>query len=57
MYNHTLYRRRKHFCRYCIQAFSTEEILKLRVKDYSKINHKQGIMMPKKDEYVKFRNY
>ena len=26
MYNHTLDRRKKHFCRYCLQAFSTEEI-------------------------------
>ena len=29
MYNHTLHRGRKHFCRYCLQAFSTEEIFKI----------------------------
>ena len=28
MYDHTLHYRRKHFCCYCLQAFSTEEILK-----------------------------
>ena len=28
MYNHTLHRGRKIFCCYCLQAFSTEEILK-----------------------------
>ena len=27
MYNHTLHRRKKHLCRYCLQAFSTEEII------------------------------
>ena len=29
---HTLHRRRKHFCRFCLQAFSTEEILKRHYK-------------------------
>ena len=28
MYNHTLHHGRKHFCRYCLQAFSTEGTLK-----------------------------
>ena len=28
MYGHTLHRGRKHFCRYCLQSFSTERILK-----------------------------
>ena len=41
----------------CLQAFSTEEILKRDIKDCFKINDMQRIMMPKKDEYVKFRNY
>ena len=40
----------------CLQAFSTEEILKRDIKDCFKINNMQRIMMPKKDEYVKFRN-
>ena len=26
MYDHTLHRGRKHFCHYCLQAFSTEDI-------------------------------
>ena len=33
MYDHTLYRGRKHFCRFHLQAFSTEEILKRHIKD------------------------
>ena len=31
MYGHTLHRRRKHFCRYCVQAFRTAEKLKLKI--------------------------
>ena len=27
MYNHTLHHEKRHFCRYYLQAFSTEEIL------------------------------
>ena len=30
-YDHTLHRGRKHFCRYCLQAFSTAEILKRHI--------------------------
>ena len=57
MYDHTLNCGRKNFCRYCLQAFSTEEILKSHIKDCLKINGKQRIIMPKKDEYVKSKNY
>ena len=48
---------KNHFCSYCLQAFSTKEISKRHVKDCFKINGKQRIIMPKKDEYVKFKNY
>ena len=57
MYDYTLHRGRKHFCCYCFQAFSTEEILIRHIKDCFKINGRKRIMMPKKGEYVKFRNY
>ena len=33
MYDHTLHRGIKHFCHYCLQAFSIEEILKRHIKD------------------------
>ena len=32
MYNNSLHFGRKHFCRYCLHAFITEEILKGHVK-------------------------
>ena len=31
VYDDTLHRRRKNFCCYCLQAFSTDEILKLNI--------------------------
>ena len=45
------------FFHYCLQAFSTEEILKCLIKDCFKINGKQKIIMPKKGKYIKFKNY
>ena len=48
MYDHTIHRERKHFCRYWLQAFSTEEMLKIHIKDCFKINGKQRIKMLKK---------
>ena len=48
MYDHTLHCWRKHFSSYSLQGFSAKEI---------KINDQQMIKIPKKDEYVKFRNY
>ena len=40
MYDHTLHRRRKHFYRYCVLGFSSEEILKSHIKDFFKFNGK-----------------
>ena len=57
MYNYTLHGGKKYFCRYCLQAFSTEEILKPHIKDCFKVNGKQRIITPKKSEYVKLINY
>ena len=47
----------KKFSRYCLQAFCTKKILKRHIKDCSKINGKRRIIVPRKDEYVKFKNY
>ena len=57
MYDHSLHRGRKQFCRYCLQTFSTEDIIKSHIKDCFKINDKQRIIMPKKGKYVTFKNY
>ena len=57
IYEHTLHRGRKHFCRCCLQAFSTEKILKIHIKDSFKVNGKQRVITPKKGEFVKLKNY
>ena len=44
MYDHTRHCGRKHFCRYCLQAFNTEEVFKRHFKGFANIN-------------VKFKNY
>ena len=46
----------ENFYSYCLQAFSTEEILKRQIKDCFKINGKQIIVMHEKGKYVKFKN-
>ena len=48
MFDHTLYRERKHFCRYCLQSFSTEEILKLHIKNFFEIKTKERITIRKR---------
>ena len=57
VYHHTLHCCRKHFCRYCLQAFSTEEIFKCHLKVCFKINGKRRVIIHKKGEYVKFKGY
>ena len=57
MYGHSLHRGRKHFCRYSLHAFNTEEILKHHIEDCFQISGKQTIKMPRKSEYVEFKNF
>ena len=45
MCHHTLFHGKNHFCCYCLQAFSTEEIIKCHIKDCFKINGKQRIII------------
>ena len=56
MFDRSLHSERKHFCRYYLQAFITEEILKRHIKDCFRVNGKQTTKMPKKSEYVKFKH-
>ena len=57
MHDHSLHRGREHFCRYCLHAFITDKILKRHIKNCFKVNVKQMIKMPKKGEYIKFKNF
>ena len=57
MHNQILHRDRKDFCCYCLQSFSTPQILDRRVHDCFDINIKKMIKMAKTGETVKFKNY
>ena len=48
---------KKTFLSLLFTAFCTEEILERHIQDCFKINGKQRIIISKKDEYVKFKNY
>ena len=57
-FDNTLHRVKKHFCCYCLQAFSTEEMLRCHIKGCFKSNGKQKkLTCLKKVKYVKFENY
>ena len=56
MYNRSLHCGKKHFCGYCLETFSTEEIVKSDVNDCFKINGKQLIQMLKEGQYIKLKN-
>ena len=45
MHGNTLYRGRKPFYRYSLQAFGTSELLKCHIKDCSKSNFNRRIKM------------
>jgi len=57
MYNQAKYEHRKHFCTYCIQCFSSEDILSKHNTECIVINGEQAIKMPQKGEKIKFQNY
>ena len=48
MYDHLLHCGKKYFCRYCLHAFITEEVLKCHIRDCFKINDKERTIIPKK---------
>ena len=57
MYNQNQHQHKKHFCRYCLQCFSTEEILCKHKPNCITINGKQAIELPKNGSSVKFTNF
>ena len=55
MYDHILQSGRKHFSRFGLPAFRTEEKLNGHIRDGFKTNHNQTTKMPQKGEHVKFK--
>ena len=50
MYNQTKHKQRKHFCMYCLQCFSSEDVLNKHKTECIVINGEQAIKMPGKGE-------
>jgi len=57
MFNQTKHKNSKHFCMYCLQHFSSEEILNEHKNDCIAINGEQAVKMPQKGEKIMFKNY
>ena len=58
MYHKTKHQHRKHFCMYCWQWLSSEEILHKLKTDCIMINEKQAIKMSEKgNNTLKFNNF
>jgi len=57
MYNQTKHEYRKYFCVFCIQCFSSEDVLNQHKTECIVINGQQAIKMPQKgDNIIKFKN-
>ena len=58
MFNQTKHEHRKHFCMYCLQCFSSEEVLKNHKDNCIQLNGEQAIKMPdKSNNTLKFNNF
>ena len=57
MSNQTKHEHRKHFCMYCLQCFSREDVLTEHKNHCISINGKQAIKMPEKGDKVYFKNH
>ena len=57
MYNKTKHKERKHFCMYCLQYFSTDEILTKYKSNCMVINGQPAIQMAEPGSKIKFTNH
>ena len=52
----TKHNKKQHFCRYCIQHFSSEKILQEHIPNCMTMNGTQGVELPKEGSKVSFKN-
>jgi len=58
MFNQTKHEHGKHFCLYCLQCYSSENVLNKHKNDCIVIGCEQAIRMPSQGEnIVRFQNY
>ena len=47
----------QHFCRDCLQRFSSSRVLECHIADYLRINHKILVLLLEENECVNFQNF
>ena len=47
----------KHFFPYCLQCFSSAEVLEFHVKNCIVIDYTKSVLLPEENEYVDFQNF
>ena len=57
MFRKNKHEHKKHFCMYCLQCFSREDVLTEHKNNCISINGKQAINMPEKGDKVYFKNH
>ena len=58
MYSYNKHNEKKHFCRYCLHAYSKKELLVNHISDCYAINGTQKVSLPDEDHKIlKFTNY
>ena len=57
MFNQTKHKERKHFCMFCLQCFSSEQVLTNHKEICIQINGEEAIKMPEKGTKVKVANF
>ena len=57
MCNQTKHKERKNFCLYCLQRFSSKDILINHKENCISIDGVRVLIMPKADDIVHFKNY
>jgi len=57
MYNKTKHKERKYFCMYCLQCFSSEDVLNKHKTECIVINGEKAVKMPQKGDNIVFKNY
>ena len=57
MYKQTKHKERKHFCMYCLQCFSSEQVFTNNKEICLQVNGTQAIKLPEKSSKIEFNNF
>ena len=57
MFNQNKHQHRQHFCRHCLQCFTSKEIFNKHTSNCIVVNGKQAVRMPKKGSSLQFKDF